>query len=37
MEWVGETDKYYCRLMEVFRLRPGDLEPILAPAGSAAR
>jgi RimJ/RimL family protein N-acetyltransferase len=37
MEWVGETDKYYCRLMEVFRLRPGDLEPIRAPAGSAAR
>lgn len=25
MEWVGETDKYYDRTLQVFRIRPGDL------------
>jgi len=25
MEWVGETDKYYDRLLQVYRIRPGDL------------
>jgi RimJ/RimL family protein N-acetyltransferase len=25
MEWVGETDKYYGRLLQVYRIRPGDL------------
>jgi RimJ/RimL family protein N-acetyltransferase len=25
MEWVGETEKYYGLLLQVFRLRPGDL------------
>jgi ribosomal-protein-alanine N-acetyltransferase len=29
MEWVGETDKYYGRLLQVYRLRAGD---VLAPA-----
>jgi hypothetical protein len=30
MEWVGETDKYYGLRLQVFRLRPGDLDaPIL--------
>jgi ribosomal-protein-alanine N-acetyltransferase len=28
MEWVGETDKYYERLLQVYRLRAGD---VLAP------
>jgi RimJ/RimL family protein N-acetyltransferase len=27
MEWVGETEKYYALRLQVFRLRPGDLEP----------
>src|SRR5439155_7184054 len=26
MEWVGETEKYYGMRLQVFRLRPGDLE-----------
>lgn len=26
MEWVGETDKYYGLRLQVFRLRPGDLD-----------
>ena len=25
MEWVGETDKYYGRTLQVYRLRPADL------------
>lgn len=25
MEWVGETEKYYGTLLEVFRIRPSDL------------
>ncbi|WP_234402012.1 GNAT family N-acetyltransferase, partial [Thermobifida halotolerans] len=25
MEWVGETDKYYGRRLQVFRCRPSDL------------
>lgn len=25
MQWVGETDKYYDRLLQVYRLRPPDL------------
>jgi [ribosomal protein S5]-alanine N-acetyltransferase len=25
MEWVGETDKYYERTLQVYRLRPADL------------
>jgi [ribosomal protein S5]-alanine N-acetyltransferase len=32
MEWVGETDKYYDRLLQVYRIRPGDLR---VPAGRA--
>ena len=32
MEWVGETDKYYGLRLQVFRLRPGDLDvPALRP------
>ena len=27
MEWVGETDKYYGLRLQVFRIRPGDLDP----------
>jgi RimJ/RimL family protein N-acetyltransferase len=26
MEWVGETEKYYNLRLQVFRLRPGDLD-----------
>jgi len=26
MEWVGETEKYFGKTMQVFRLRPADLE-----------
>lgn len=26
MEWVGETDKYYDLVLQVYRLRPSDLE-----------
>ncbi|MGW1215942.1 GNAT family N-acetyltransferase [Streptomyces sp. NPDC002499] len=26
MEWVGETDKYYDLRLQVYRLRPGDLD-----------
>jgi hypothetical protein len=26
MEWVGETEKYYNMRLQVFRLRPGDLD-----------
>ena len=26
MEWVGETEKYYQLRLEVYRLRPGDLD-----------
>lgn len=29
MEWVGETEKYYDMRLQVFRLRPGDLDPDL--------
>lgn len=25
MHWVGETDKYYDRTLQVYRIRPGDL------------
>ena len=25
MQWVGETDKYYDRVLHVYRIRPGDL------------
>lgn len=25
MEWVGETDKYYGQLLQVYRIRPADL------------
>lgn len=25
MQWVGETDKYYDRTLQVYRVRPGDL------------
>lgn len=32
MEWVGETDKYYDLRLQVYRLRPGDLDvPALRP------
>jgi RimJ/RimL family protein N-acetyltransferase len=32
-QWVGETDKYYDLRLQVFRLRPPDLEgPVLPPA-----
>jgi RimJ/RimL family protein N-acetyltransferase len=32
MVWVGETDKYYGLRLQVFRLRPGDLDvPVLRP------
>jgi RimJ/RimL family protein N-acetyltransferase len=32
MEWVGETDKYYDLLLQVFRLRKGELDTLaLAP------
>jgi RimJ/RimL family protein N-acetyltransferase len=27
MEWVGETDKYYDLRLQVYRLRPADLQP----------
>lgn len=27
MEWVGETEKYYDLRLQVFRLRPADLDP----------
>lgn len=27
MEWVGETEKYYDLRLQVFRLRPADLQP----------
>jgi RimJ/RimL family protein N-acetyltransferase len=37
MEWVGETDKYYQRLLQVYRLRPGDLNVPVIHEGSAAR
>jgi ribosomal-protein-alanine N-acetyltransferase len=37
MEWVGETDKYYQRLLQVYRLRPGDLNVSVIHEGSAAR
>ena len=30
MQWVGETDKYYARTMQVYRIRPGDLSPCLS-------
>ena len=26
MQWVGETDKYYDLRLQVYRLRPTDLE-----------
>ncbi|GFJ95034.1 hypothetical protein [Phytohabitans rumicis] len=26
MQWVGETEKYYGLRLQVFRLRPADLE-----------
>jgi hypothetical protein len=26
MEWVGETEKYYGLRLQVFRLRPADLD-----------
>lgn len=26
MQWVGETDKYFGVTMQVYRLRPGDLD-----------
>jgi len=26
MQWVGETEKYYGMRMQVFRLRPADLD-----------
>jgi RimJ/RimL family protein N-acetyltransferase len=26
MEWVGETTKYYDRTLQVYRVRPSDLE-----------
>jgi hypothetical protein len=25
MEWVGETDKYYERTLQVYRIREGDV------------
>jgi RimJ/RimL family protein N-acetyltransferase len=38
MEWVGETDKYYDRLLQVYRLRPGDLPTAASRAdGAVAR
>ena len=27
MEWVGETEKYYDLRLQVYRLRPADLQP----------
>ncbi len=27
MEWVGETEKYYHLRLQVYRLRPADLQP----------
>jgi RimJ/RimL family protein N-acetyltransferase len=30
MQWVGETDKYYARTMQVYRIRPSDLSPCLS-------
>ncbi|MDN5916256.1 MAG: GNAT family N-acetyltransferase [Pseudonocardia sp.] len=31
MHWVGETDKYYDRTLQIYRIRPGDLavDPII--------
>jgi hypothetical protein len=26
MDWVGETEKYYDMRLQVFRLRPSDLD-----------
>jgi RimJ/RimL family protein N-acetyltransferase len=34
MEWVGETDKYYDRLLQVYRVRPGDLRVAVGRADS---
>ena len=31
MEWVGETDKYYDLRLQVYRLRPADLDPTPLP------
>jgi RimJ/RimL family protein N-acetyltransferase len=28
MEWVGETDKYYDLVLQVYRLRPSDLDAV---------
>jgi hypothetical protein len=36
MEWVGETEKYYGLRLQVFRLRPADLDsphPLTCPDG----
>lgn len=35
MEWVGETDKYYGRLLQVYRIRPGDLRVADSRVGGA--
>lgn len=35
MQWVGETDKYYGLRLNVYRIRPADLdEPVLTPTGA---
>ncbi|MFD0744324.1 hypothetical protein ACFQ1L_22770 [Phytohabitans flavus] len=26
MQWVGETEKYYDMRLQVFRIRPGDID-----------
>jgi RimJ/RimL family protein N-acetyltransferase len=31
MDWVGETEKYYDLRLQVFRLRPGDLDDAFLP------
>ncbi len=33
MEWVGETDKYYALVLQVYRLRPSDLVAAKAATG----
>ena len=30
MKWVGETDKYYGRVLQVYRIRPSDLVEVPA-------
>lgn len=37
MEWVGETEKYYQLSLQVYRLRPGDLDVPQTPEGLSKR